>query len=359
MKPKDITAIDPNFRRADLGGRELDFYDVTCAPFVLSGFAWFEEERAFCRLPQAALPKANDGVRGLAWNTAGGQVRFRTDSTVIAIIAELCSGSDMNHMPRSGSSGFDLFLGIGRQKRFIGFAIPDAGSTRVEGLLAWEDLLRDGQSVGTLRDFSLNFPLYNGVNRVSVGLAPGYRILPPSPLAVSKPIWFYGSSITQGGCASRPGNAYTNHVARWLDADHVNWGFSGSARGEPMMAELIASRPMSVFVMDYDHNAPTVDHLRQTHEPFFQIIRRARPDTPVVFVTRPDYDPGNADHDARREIVRATYEAARRRGDKRVFFVDGSTLFEDADRDACAVDRCHPNDLGFYRMARGIAPVVR
>ena len=138
----------------------------------------------------------------------------------------------------------------------------------------------------------------------------------------------------------------------------VNFGFSGSARGEPAMARLIATVDMSVFVMDYDHNAPTAGHLEQTHEPFFRIVREARPELPVVIVSSPSINANPSRWTERREIVRRTYENALSRGDTRVWFVDGETLFGTTDRDGCTVDGVHPNDLGFMRMAKAIRPPV-
>jgi lysophospholipase L1-like esterase len=124
------------------------------------------------------------------------------------------------------------------------------------------------------------------------------------------------------------------------------------------MALLIARIPMSVFVYDYDHNAPNVKHLADTHAPFFRTIRQARPELPIIMVSRPDFDSNPAEGRVRREIIRTTYEQAKANGDKHVFFVDGETLFGEHDRDACTVDGCHPNDLGFMRMAQTIRPTL-
>ena len=95
-----------------------------------------------------------------------------------------------------------------------------------------------------------------------------------------------------------------------------------------------------------------------THEPFFRIIREAQPSLPIVLLSRPNFDADPADGARRREVVRRTYELARAAGDKRVWFIDGQELFGTELRDACTVDGCHPNDLGFYRMYRRIRPVL-
>jgi hypothetical protein len=346
-----IESIDPNFRLESIDGHELAFVDASAAPFRLTGFPFFAEEGEFCRLPRAEIPAMNSGVQGLAWHTAGGMVRFRTDSPDVAVRLELRAPGDMNHMPRSGSSGCDLYLGTGAAKCFRKTAIPGPG------VKEFSSLLFTG-SAGEMRDFTLNLPLYNGIRSIQVGVAPSAQVAAPTPFTVEQPILFYGSSITQGGCASRPGNAYTHILARWFDANLVNYGFSGSARGEQEMARLIARIPMRVFVYDYDHNAPSVEHLEATHAPFFATIRAARPELPVVMVSRPDFDGNLAVSRQRREIIRATYDQARTDGDSRVFFVDGETLFGTCDRDACTVDGCHPNDLGFMRMAEAVRPAL-
>lgn len=125
------------------------------------------------------------------------------------------------------------------------------------------------------------------------------------------------------------------------------------------MAELISQIEMSAFVLDYDHNAPTVEYLKETHEDFFKIIRNAQPDLPIIIVTKPDFDNNVKENSIRRKIIFETYKNAIDRGDKNVYFVDGETLFGTKDRDSCTVDSCHPNDLGFMRMAEHIYPTIK
>jgi len=217
---------------------------------------------------------------------------------------------------------------------------------------------------GEMRDWILNFPLYGGTTEVELGFLPGASLEAPAPHKISRPILFYGSSITQGGCASRPGNCYSSMLCRAVDAEQINLGFSGCGKGEPAMAEFIASLDLSVFVYDYDHNAPNADHLRQTHEPFFRIIREKHPDLPVIFMSMcniwPELRDKALEEDIeRREIIRTTFRNAVNAGDRNVYFIDGETLFGKSCRTACTVDRCHPNDLGFYRMYEHVLPVLK
>ncbi len=346
-----ITDIDPNFRALTLNGVNLVFQPADIAPFTLTGLPWYAQERTYCRLPQVSLPLANDGVKHLAWHTAGATVRFRTDSSAIGIQTKLRFGNDMSHMPRSGSGGFDLYEGSGSAKVFRSNLRHESGATEISGLFR-------SNMPKEMREWTLYLPLYNGVESLSIGLDPTSRMEPPTPFQTSKPVCFHGSSITQGGCASRPGNAYSAIVTRRLNVDMINWGFSGSCRGESLMAQLIASLDLSVLVLDYDHNAPTAEHLAVTHEPFFQLIRAARPTLPVVFVSKPDFY-GTPDCFQRRDIIRSTYAHAVAQGDHFVSFVDGESLFGETERDLCTIDGCHPNDIGFLRMADAITPAVK
>jgi hypothetical protein len=345
------------FVSAEIGNQQLLYRDVRHEPFIVSGFGWYPGQHEFYRLPKAILPQMSEGVRWEThYSTAGGRVRFKTNSSVIAIWAELPPNSDVHlHMPRTGSSGFDIYFGQGTEKRFAGAENQiGAGQGSTELKVIGKERLSD-----MMRECTINFPLYNGVNNVFIGLSPQSRIEKPSPFTIEKPLLFYGSSITQGGCASRPGNSHCNIIARWLDANLLNFGFNASAKGEPAMAELIASLDMSVFIMEYDHNSLSIEHLTGTHEAFYQIIRKAQPRLPIVMVSRPDFEWDPEFNRSMRAIVHKTYDNAVRNGDRYVFFVDGETLFGTKDRDACTVDGRHPNDLGFMRMAETMYPVIK
>ncbi|MFA5205251.1 MAG: SGNH/GDSL hydrolase family protein [Lentisphaeria bacterium] len=347
---KAIQELDPNFRRAEIGGRPMVFADALAAPFALSGFAWYGQEAELCRLPRQIMDQASEGLQGLAWHTSGGMIRFRSDSAAIAIRAGLRHLSDMSHMTRNGSSGFDLYQGAGQAKSYAGSFMPDQGASRLEGIL---------HPCGSgLRDWTVYLPLYTGVETVEIGLDPNSRLAAPTPFAVEKPLLFYGSSITQGGCASRTGNAYAHFLGRFIDAPVVNLGFSGNGRGEPMLAEAIAGLEMAAFILDYDHNAPDPAHLQATHEPFFRIIRNRQPELPVIMLSKCDFRATDEDR-RRREIIRQTWRNAVDRGDRQVGFIDGETLFGHDCRDACTVDGCHPNDLGFFRLAKSLLPVLQ
>lgn len=351
MQEKKIEEIDSNFKTLDINGINLEFRDASSAPFTISGFPWYQTEQQYCRLPQEILPATNPGVETLAWHTTGGTIRFKTDSPTIALDVMLQHSSNLTHMAHSGVAGFDLYLGRGKTKQFFGNLKPDHGQNSYKGLLI------NNLNAGLI-DCTIYFPLYSGVKSLHIGLQPGCRLEEPTPYSYEKPVVFYGSSITQGACASHPGNAYTHIISRRLDANLVNLGFSGSCKAEPIIAENIAELEMSCFVYDYDYNAPNFEHLKNTHEPFFKIIRDKQPDLPVVMVSKPDFYGSQAEKD-RREVIKTTYNNAIAAGDKNAYFIDGELLFGKTERDLCTVDRCHPNDIGFLRMADIIYPVVK
>jgi hypothetical protein len=209
------------------------------------------------------------------------------------------------------------------------------------------------------RSLMLHFPLYANIESLEIGLAKEATLSRAEDYRIEKPIVFYGSSITNGACASRPGMAYPAQVGRMLDANHYNLGFGGGARGEEAIIDFIADQNMSVFVYDYDHNAPNPEHLRDTHEKMFLKIRAAQPDLPILMLSRPRPKNRNTgDVAARQAVVRETYENALARGDKNVWFIPGTELIRDEIADDWSVDGIHPTDLGFFSMADAIAPTL-
>ena len=330
---------------------KYDSIDITTPPIEISGFRWREPGGPFIRLPQEFLSSgaASEGLLRHAPETAGGMIRFRTDSTAIGAEVWLTGVNRMVDMANSGSSEIDLYA----DSKYFRSIFPgdDAHYSGVFDSVYGLD--------GSMRQWTINMPLYAGVVKMNILLKSGAVLLPPLPFSVKKPVLCYGSSITQGCSASRPGNCYTAILARRLNAELVNLGFSGNAMGEIEMAEMISTLDLSAFIMDYDHNAPNDAHLIQTHRPFFAHIRAKWPELPVLFISKPDFDNNPRSNGRRRDIIRKTYTDAVNAGDRNVYFIDGETLFDGAERDACTMDGCHPNDIGFMRIADTIMPVLR
>ena len=196
-------------------------------------------------------------------------------------------------------------------------------------------------------------PLYSAVNEIFIGVKKGSTFEPAVAYKHKKPVLFYGSSITQGGCASKPGDDYIGRISRMLDTDFVNFGFSGNAKAEKVIAEYIAKQDPSVFVLDYDHNAPDADYLKKTHFALYKTIRAAHPATPIVMMTMPTID-----KQRRTEIIKS-YEKAKNNDDKNVYFVDCYGCFGKLKNGECGtVDDCHPDSLGFLRMAERVYPIL-
>ena len=341
----NISEIDVNFNvKSEIKRDGLIFLDARSAPFEINGVLF--EDGKFRRMPDSIAKSVSDGVHSMHANTAGGRVRFITDSPFIAINAKMPVINKMPHFTLCGSAGFDLYA----DNKYIASFMPPFWIAD-----GYESIVELGEA--KTREITINFPLYSDVSELYVGLSDRSQLNPPKPYSIERPIVYYGSSITQGGCASRPGNSYQSIISRALDADFINLGFSGNARGEREISDYIASLSMSAFVYDYDHNAPTPEHLEATHERMFREIRRAHPTLPIVIMSRPKYHL-NADEEARLDIIRRTYECAVASGDKNVYFIDGRALMKIAE-DNGTVDGSHPNDLGFFSMANEILGLLK
>ncbi|MBQ7820704.1 MAG: SGNH/GDSL hydrolase family protein [Clostridia bacterium] len=345
---KNITDIDKNFVvETNIQREGIKFYDAESEPFKIYGV--FKEDGLFVRLPKAVAKDVNEGVNDLNRHTAGGRIRFRTTSPYVALVAKMNYVFKMPHFALTGSAGFDIYVKEGTEQIHVGTFRPVFEIT---------DTLENIIDLGApkMREITIHFPLYAGVNTVYLGLDENAEVLEPVPYKHEKPVVYYGSSITQGGCASRPGNAYQSMISRRLDCDHVNLGFSGSARGEELMAKYISGLDMSVFVYDYDHNAPTLEHLRDTHERMFKIIRENNPELPIIMMPRPR--PGTHPNEvARFAVIKATYDNAVAAGDKNVYIIDGAALCALCGAEG-TVDTCHPNDWGFASMAKAVGDVL-
>ncbi len=342
-----IDELDSNFKvETKLKVSDVKFYDVKQPPFKVYGV--FFDSGKFKRMPSDVAKSVSEGVYALHTHTAGGRVRFKTDSSYIAIHAKMPSVGKMPHFALTGSMGFDLYIHDEQEKYFGSFVPPFNAIDGYESMVSF--------SSSEMREITINFPLYSGVSELYIGLQDTACVQPPRPYAIEKPIVFYGSSITQGGCASRPGNSYQSVISRRFDCDYINLGFSGSAKGEPEIADYISGLDMSVFVYDYDYNTPTIEHLKATHEKMFQAIRKAHPDLPIIIMAAPKFY-SEPLFEERSKIIEETYNNAKANGDRHVYFIDGKTLMAVAGNEG-TVDSCHPNDLGFFSMAKAVGDVL-
>jgi lysophospholipase L1-like esterase len=356
-----ISDIDSNLRVAEtLELPDVQWFGAGSDIFRVYGTSGDCGSGPFRRVPEDVAAATSEAVAYLATNTAGIRLRLRTDSPYVAIHAEWHCQCQFPHMAVTGVSGFDLYRisggasGNGVQE-FAGTFIPPFISPH-----GYESVL---PTPGGMQDLVIYFPLYNDVSKLYVGLQAGAKTEAPGTYSYKLPVAFYGSSITQGGCASRPGTAYQAMLSRALDVDIVNLGFSGSALGETAIVRYIASLPLLAFVCDYDHNAPTPEHLERTHYPLYKTVREAQPDLPILFLSKPDgrnINPDAVNINLRRAaIIRETYDRAVREGDNNVYYINGFSLYEEDVTMAASVDGCHPNDLGFYFFFKALLPVLK
>ncbi|KOR90591.1 hypothetical protein AM231_01180 [Paenibacillus solani] len=340
------------------GGHELTWYSPLEKPFRVSGFAWFDTERKFRRLPAVPDVPIRPEVDALANCTSGGQICFRTNSRKVSVRVRLTAGSGMYHMPPTGECGVDAYIGGPGEWLYAGTARLQAGQVEYESsLFNVEDR--------KVRSFLLNMPLYQGVEEIWIGLDPGAEVSAPEPYDSSARVVVYGTSITQGGCASRPGMSYTNILSRRLHLEFINLGFSGNGKGEPELAVLAAriSDP-ACLVIDYEGNSGGTESYRQTLPQFIETYRQVHPDVPILLISRvshgaesfkPEILEGRLERKKfQMELIRQLTEA----GDHRLTFLDGSDLLG-PDPGETTVDGVHPTDLGFKLMADGLEPVLR
>ncbi len=332
----------------------MKFYHITDEPIKIYGLAVADKEkRQFWKLPQYVMDELPQ-YEYLGKRTAGGRVRFQTNSKILVIKMTLAQTKEDINIPLSGSAGADVYLGKGVDSKYIGYVAPK--------IHIMEEICveKEFNLTGELEVVTINLPRNDHVLSMEIGIDENSEIISAPEYTYENPIIFYGSSITEGGCAPLAGNAYTSMVSRWLDSNYINLGFSGSARGELAMARYINSiSNISVFVMDYDHNARTAEELNSTHEIFFKEIRNNNPDLPIIMLSRPDVDSDVEDSIVRRDIVKRTFDNAVLAGDKNVWFIDGFTLFGEFGRQECTIDGTHPNTLGFMRMAEKVYPILK
>ena len=347
----DISARDKNLKIAESFGRDdIVLYDAALAPFRLFGV--FYEGGAYRRMPADVAKTVSDGVLQLSEHTSGGRVCFESDSDCIAISCTRPSFWAMGHMARTGNGGFSLYEREGGKWSYLATFVPPGTPSGFSSIVN----LPGGAKP---RELMLQMPLYAPISSLHIGVPKGASLSEwRGDYAHKKPIVFYGSSITQGGCASTPGGDYAGRVSRRFDADYINLGFSGSAKGESAMMEYIASIDMGAFVYDYDYNAPDAAHLERTHYAGYLTVRKAQPTLPIIMMSAPNYDRKGYNAPERRDIIAASYERARAEGDENVYFVDGKEHFATFNSDECTVDGTHPNDLGFRRMADAVGTVL-
>ena len=340
----DISKIDKNFIvNANIDKDDVIFYDIKEKPFKIYGVIY--ENGQFRRMPEEVAKKVSSEVHRLHARTSGGRVRFVTDSSYVAVSSKMGDAIKVSHFTLAGTSGFDMYVGNEYVKTFMP---PFDMTNGYDGVCEFE--------TRELREITLNLPLYAETHEVYIGLEKGAVVKEAPPYKIEKPAVYYGSSITMGGCASRAGTCYQNIVAREFSLNYINLGFSGAAKGEQEMTDYIKTLDMSMFILDYDHNATTVQDLANTHEKMFQGVRESHPDIPIIIMGRPQYKLGEKEL-KRKEVIETTYNNALKKGDKNVYYISSEKLAELCKGEG-TVDGCHPTDYGFASMAKALCDLL-
>jgi len=342
--------FDSNFKvETNLDLKNVRFYNCLNEHFDLYGVFYDEKRESFLRMPFESAQAVSKDVCGLNFYTSGGRIRFKTDSEYVAIKTIQHKFYKTSHIANTGTIGFDIVENKNGNYIYSGTFVPPNDFND-----GYESVVHFGSK--KMRDLTIEFPLYSSVNQLLIGIEEDSKLECGNKYKDYSPVVFYGSSITQGACASRPGTSYEAIISQHLDVDYINLGFSGNAKGEEEIANYVASLNMSVFVYDYDYNAPTVEHLKNTHERMFKIFRAKQPKTPVIFLSRP-YINRDFSNEERRSVIMQTYANAVNSGDRNVYYIDGNSMYDEYSS-SCSVDGVHPNDAGLLMMAKKIGDII-
>ena len=325
-------------------------YSCKEAPFVVFGVPFFYQKMNFQRVPKELRDQLGGSMESLGCRCPGSRIGFRTNAAEFSVKMTLKTLSVDIGMSLFACQSINVMLGDRKNSRLIGLVDPPNYETRT--------VEKTFKKSSDMEEVTLWLPRNEEIEEVFITVADDATIEPPTPYRYGKTL-YYGSSITEGGCCCNPTTNYIALLSRWLDMDFYNFGFSGSAKGELEMADYINSfEDVSMIVMDYDHNAPSAEHLKKTHELFFKRLREKHPTMPILILSRPDFD-RDPDGVPRRAVIEQTYQNAIAAGDQNVYYIDGETFFGKTDRGICTIDTVHPNDIGFYRMAETILPTMQ
>lgn len=332
---------------------QLVYHDASAFPLL--GKATQNSATRYERLPDSLRNISRKPLWALGQNSAGLALRFRSNSTTIAAKWEVLLDRNMNHMTPTGIKGLDLYCLQDGKWVFVNSGRP-SGKVNEATIISYMKPVE--------REYMLYLPLYDGVTSLSIGVDSLAEISGPEvQLPVrEKPVVFYGTSILQGGCASRPGMAHTNIISRWLNRECVNLGFSGNALLDLEIAEVVAGVDASVYVLDFVPNA-NVQQMKERADKFYTIIRSRHPDTPVIFLEDPifthtRFDQRIAEEVAQKnETVNAIFQSLKKRGEKNIYMISSKDMLGH-DGEA-TVDGVHFTDLGMMRYAELVCPVIK
>jgi len=333
---------------------KTQWHDVTEGGVEGRGWGDQERKRWFDRFPAKAEKTVTQAVWNLSRHSAGMMVRFKTDAPVIQAKWKLLSASlGMPHMPPSGVSGLDLYARDAKgQWRWAAATRPSRQEMQAT--------LLSGSALG-MREYAIYLPLYNGTESLSIGVPAGAKFERLAPRK-GKPILFYGTSITHGACASRPGMTHVAILGRRLDRPVMNIGFSGNGKMHKAVGDLLKEVDAAVYVIDCLPNMSAAA-VTANCVPLVQQLRKARPNTPIVLVEDRSFTNAwlvpraQSLHAGKRAALRKAHAQLKAAGVKHLFYIEGDSLLGDDSEGT--TDGSHPNDLGFVRQANAFEPVLR
>ena len=303
------------------------------------------KENTYDRLPNSYKNLVRESVWNLSKSSAGLSIRFLSNSTTISVKWKVLNDLRMNHMAETGIRGVDLYY---RGKN--GWEYINTG--RPQGLVNQSLLIEN--MTDELREFKIFLPLYDGIENIEIGIDSASMIKKPNK-NIRKPIIFYGTSITQGGCASRPGMAHTNIISRKLDIDCINFGFSGNGRMEQPIAELISELDPMFYIIECMPNMFPAKNVTRNTIPLVNKIREKNSNAPIIFVelfissTSFLNNKEKNDRIAMNTALKTEYNKMIVDGYKNIFYIDSKNALG-SDNEG-TVDGIHFTDLGFKRYA--------
>ena len=346
--------IDPGSSAIDEDS--IRWYDIK--DLGVEGRGWDDTSEFYNRLPARAEGIVREPVWNLSLHSAGMCVRFVTDASEVKARWSLTQERlGMPHMNPAGVSGLDLYMQMeDKSWRWVSATKP---SKYPENLVELAAGLPSAK-----RTFLLYLPLYNGVTKVEIGLDEGAKLWKAGPWRHEgeKPILFYGTSITHGASASRPGMCHPAIIQRWFNQPLINLGFSGNGKMEPEMAEFISELDPSVFVLDCLPNMEG-DMVKERAEPFVKKLRETHPDTPILLVEDREYSNAFLFPEKRARNIksqaeyRKAYQSLLDQGFRNIYYLEGNLLLGNDSEGT--VDSSHPTDLGFMRQAEAIFDRLR
>ena len=343
--------LDKNFNVEKINDEEFNFYPYTA--FKLEGFPWYETDKKLYRLPLDVMSKLEGNVVTLAKSSAGGCIRFKSNTNKIALKVKYERRRHSPGMPQVSDAGFDIYVKQGDEWVFINMFRPEITD---EELNMTRELFSDGE----MKEYAIYLPLYSCPEEINIGFETDSTVSADvAPRKIEKPILFYGSSVTNGGCVARAANTYSATVGRKLDAPIVNMGYSGSCGGETEIAEAIAKLDLAMFVSEFDHNMREPEQIYTKLGNFVGIIREKNPTLPIILMTRPFFVEYRREHTAAMaQSIKKLYEDLTSKGDTNLYFLCGMDIFDMDDRYDYCIDGVHPTELGNHVMGMKILELI-